>query len=48
MVSFELTEEQKQVQRLARSFAEKEIIPIAAEYDEKEEVPWQVVEKCRF
>jgi acyl-CoA dehydrogenase len=46
MISFELTEEQKAMQKMARDFAEKEIIPIAAEYDEKEEIPWQIVQKA--
>lgn len=46
MISFKLTEEQEQIRRLARTFAEKEIIPIAAEYDEKEEIPWHIVEKA--
>jgi acyl-CoA dehydrogenase len=46
LVSFKLTEEQEAIRKMARSFAEKEIIPIAAEYDEKEEIPWQVVEKA--
>ncbi|NYE58438.1 acyl-CoA dehydrogenase family protein [Carboxydothermus ferrireducens] len=45
MISFELTEEQKAIQKMARDFVRKEIIPIAAEYDEKEEIPWQVIEK---
>jgi len=46
VISFDLTEEQKSMQKLAREFVESEIIPIAAEYDEKEEVPWQVVNKA--
>lgn len=46
MIDFQLTEEQEQIKRLARSFAEKEIIPRAAEYDEKEEVPWEIIEKA--
>jgi acyl-CoA dehydrogenase len=46
MISFQLTEEQEQMQKCARDFAAAEIIPIAAEYDEKEEIPWQVVEKA--
>ncbi len=44
-VGFELTEEQKQFQELAHDFAENEIRPVAAEYDEKEEMAWQVLEK---
>lgn len=46
MISFEMTEEQKSIQKLARNFAESEIMPIAHEYDEKEEVPWHVVQKA--
>ncbi|GAA5531869.1 acyl-CoA dehydrogenase family protein [Deinococcus aluminii] len=46
MIDFTLTDEQKQLQQLARDFTRKEIIPIAAEYDQKEELPWQVVEKA--
>ncbi len=44
-IDFSLTEEQKQLQALARRFAREQIAPIAAEYDQKEEVPWQIVEK---
>lgn len=36
-MNFELTEEQKMVQNLVREFAEKEVLPGAAERDEKEE-----------
>ncbi|PYE56617.1 acyl-CoA dehydrogenase family protein [Deinococcus yavapaiensis] len=46
MIDFSLTDEQKQLQALARDFAKNEIIPIASEYDQKEELPWQVVEKA--
>ena len=46
MVSFKLTEEQEAIRKLAKSFVEKDIIPIAAEYDEKEEVPWHIVNKA--
>ena len=34
-ISFALTEEQKELRALAREFAEKEIRPKAAEYDER-------------
>ncbi|MCS7057852.1 MAG: acyl-CoA dehydrogenase family protein [Meiothermus sp.] len=44
-VDFSLTEEQRQLQKLARRFAREQIAPIAAEYDAREEVPWQVVER---
>ncbi len=46
MVSFELTDEQRAIQSMARQFAENEIIPIASEYDKKEEIPWRLIEKA--
>lgn len=46
MIDFSLTDEQKQLQQLARDFTRREITPIASEYDQKEELPWQVVEKA--
>ncbi|MER3450886.1 MAG: acyl-CoA dehydrogenase, partial [Thermus sp.] len=45
MMDFTLTEEQRQLQALARRFAREVILPVAAEYDRKEEVPWPVIEK---
>ncbi|MEM4445785.1 MAG: acyl-CoA dehydrogenase [Candidatus Jordarchaeales archaeon] len=44
-MEFELTEEQKMVRRVTREFAEKEIAPKAREYDEREELPWEVIKK---
>ena len=41
-----LTEEQLQIQELARDFAQREIRPVAAGYDESEEMPWPVLEKA--
>ncbi|BDP42013.1 acyl-CoA dehydrogenase [Deinococcus aetherius] len=46
MIDFTLTDEQKQLQQLARDFTRREIIPVAAEYDQKEELPWPVVQKA--
>lgn len=46
MIDFQLTDEQKSIQQLTRTFAEKEIMPLAQEYDEKEEVPWQIIQKA--
>lgn len=46
MIDFELNEEQRQMVQLAHQFAEKEIRPVAAEYDENEEVPWEVIRKA--
>jgi alkylation response protein AidB-like acyl-CoA dehydrogenase len=45
-VDFTLTEEQIELQKWAHEFAEKEIRPVAAEYDESEEFPWPVVKKA--
>jgi acyl-CoA dehydrogenase len=42
-VSFALSEEQKALRQLAREFAEKEIRPRAAEYDEKSTHPADVI-----
>lgn len=46
MISFDFTDEQREFRDLAHKFAEKTIRPIAAEADEKEEVPWDVVKKA--
>ena len=43
---FELTDEQKEIRKLARDFAKNEIIPVAAEYDQKAEIPWPVIQKA--
>lgn len=40
------TEEQKQIQRIARKIAEEKIVPIRAELDEKEEFPWSIMKAC--
>lgn len=46
MIDFELTDEQNDLRSMAHRFAEREIRPVAAEYDEKEEVPWEVINKA--
>ncbi len=46
-VHFDLTEEQKQLQRLARDFAQKEIIPKAEHYDRSGEFPLDIINKGR-
>jgi len=46
MVSFRLTEDQKQIQQLARDFAKKEIMPRARHHDETGEFPVEVVKKA--
>lgn len=43
MIGFDLTDEQRRFRDLARDFSLNEIRPIAAEYDELEEVPWEVL-----
>jgi alkylation response protein AidB-like acyl-CoA dehydrogenase len=45
-VDFSLTDEQREIQALAREFARREIRPVAAEYDAREEMPWPVLEKA--
>ena len=45
-VSFALTDEQRELRALARDFAEKEIRPKAAEYDEHQTHPADVVAKA--
>lgn len=45
-MDFSLTEEQKELKKWAHEFAEKEIRPVAAEYDETEDFPWPVIKKA--
>src|ERR671914_145236 len=45
-ISFELTGEQRELRRLAREFAEKEIRPKAAEYDEHSTHPVDIIAKA--
>ncbi|AUW93785.1 MAG: acyl-CoA dehydrogenase [Sulfobacillus thermosulfidooxidans] len=45
-MDFELTPDQRELQEWAHTFAEKEIRPVAALYDEKEEMPWDVLKKA--
>jgi butyryl-CoA dehydrogenase len=40
-VAFELTEEQKMIQTMARDFARSELLPTAAERDQTKEFPWE-------
>ncbi len=42
-MDFELTEEEKMTQECARDFAEKRLMPVAAELDEKQEFPRELV-----
>ena len=46
MIGFDLTEEQQRMQEMAHEFAEKEMRPVAAHYDETEEFPWPVMRKA--
>ncbi|HEU5003934.1 MAG TPA: acyl-CoA dehydrogenase family protein [Actinomycetota bacterium] len=45
-MEFGLTEEQRDLQKWAHEFAEKEIRPVAPYYDETEEFPWEVLKKA--
>jgi acyl-CoA dehydrogenase len=44
--SLELSEDQIQIQKWVHDFAEQTIRPVAAEWDEREEFPWPVVEEA--
>ena len=44
-MDFELTEAQRAVRDMVREFAEREIRPAAAHYDERSEFPWDMVRK---
>ncbi len=46
MFSFELTSEQEQLRATARRFAEQEMVPVAAHYDEQETFPHDVARKA--
>ena len=45
-VDFELTEEQSEIQMLARSFSSREMAPFAAEWDDKCTFPSQMLKKA--
>jgi acyl-CoA dehydrogenase len=45
-MDFSLSEEQIELRKWAHEFAEKEIRPLAPEYDQSEEYPWPVVKKA--
>jgi acyl-CoA dehydrogenase len=42
-IDFTLSDEQREIQALAHTFAEEEIRPVAAALDEREEFPWDLV-----
>lgn len=46
MMNFELSQEQLEIQELAMKFAKQEMIPKAAEYDQKAELPFPILEKA--
>jgi acyl-CoA dehydrogenase len=46
MIDFELTEEQRMMRDTAHKFAENEIRPVAAHYDEIGEMAWDVLKKA--
>lgn len=46
MIDFELTDDQKQLQDLARKFAKEEIIPKAEHHDESGEFPREIAKKA--
>jgi len=45
-VSFELNDEQKEYQEVARKFAREEMIPKAAHHDKTGEYPWEILKKA--
>jgi len=46
LISFELSDEQKAIQKVAHEFTDKEIRPIAADYDEEEKYPEHFIAKA--
>jgi acyl-CoA dehydrogenase len=46
-ISFELTDEQRMLQQMAREFTQKEIIPKAEHYDQTAEFPWEIIKKAQ-
>lgn len=46
MVEFALTEQQEEMRRVAREFAQHEIAPVAMEYDKTGEFPWETYRKA--
>ncbi|POB13269.1 MULTISPECIES: acyl-CoA dehydrogenase family protein [unclassified Halobacteriovorax] len=46
MINFELTSEQKEIRELAMKFAKNEMMPKAGEYDEKAQMPLDILRKA--
>ncbi|MDI6777005.1 MAG: acyl-CoA dehydrogenase family protein [Syntrophales bacterium] len=44
-ICFDLTPEQEEIKRQAGEFGEREVLPIAAQIDEKDEMPWDLWRK---
>src|SRR6266568_1545436 len=44
--SMELNEEQRQIQKWVHGFAKDVIRPAAAEWDEREETPWPIIQEA--
>ncbi len=44
-MDFSLTDEQRQITEMVADFVDEEVVPIAAEIDETDEFPWQLVEQ---
>src|SRR3954463_15539095 len=44
-VDFDLTDEQRSIQRLVRDFADQEVRPVAEELDREKRFPYEIVEK---
>lgn len=45
-MNFELTDEQKMIQRMVREFAEKRVKPVASTLDESGEFPWDLIRQA--
>ena len=45
MADFDLTDEQREVRRTVREFAEKEILPHVERYEEEARYPLELIEK---
>src|SRR5215217_2464203 len=44
-MNFDLTDEQREIQRLARDFAHNEVAPVAEELDREKRFPYEIVQK---
>ncbi|MGM0397907.1 MAG: acyl-CoA dehydrogenase family protein, partial [Halobacteriota archaeon] len=40
-----LTPEQRQIREMVREFVDEEVVPVAADIDETDEVPWDLIEQ---